>query len=110
MTSVAGTRTLAAAGAAQVLVDLALPGLYPVSLEILHEHLLIDPGGDPDRIQFRPVTFHLATGAVSYISHGGFEFDGSDQGAFPGLDCAHDRHGQLLAIRVARARFNTTRT
>lgn len=100
-----GTLGLSVAGEAIVRADVELPGFAWVSIEIFDPVAVIDPGGDPRRVRFRPVEFILADVEVADSIVGGFQFDGSDRGRYPGIESGFDRDGRLVRIQVERAGF-----
>lgn len=100
-----GTSWLETAGVGRIREDIALPGLNLVSIEIFDELELIDPGGDPRKVQFRPVEFVFSSNPVYSTEIGGLHYDGSDRGELPGIESDFDETGHMVRLRVEKAGF-----
>ncbi len=96
------------AGDGRIRQDIALPGLNLVSIEIFNELELIDPGGDPRKIQFRPVEFVFSRDPVYSTEIGGLHYDGSDLGELPGIESDFNEAGHMVRLRVNKAGFIAT--
>lgn len=93
------------AGDGSIRQDVGLPGLNLVSIEIFNELEFKDPGGDPRKVQFRPVEFVFANDPVFSTVTAGLHYDGSDVGELPGIETDFDEAGYMLRLRVERAGF-----
>lgn len=93
------------AGEGRIRQDIALPGLNLVSIEIFNELELNDPGGDPSKVQFRPVEFVFSHDPVYSTVTAGLHYDGSDPGELPGIDTDFNEAGYMVRLRVKRGGF-----
>lgn len=74
-------------------------------IEIISSLVINDSRPRWPRSQFRPVEFIVGRheGPIETIVDG-FDFDGCDRGSLPGLEVDYTDSGELIAIRVLRAR------
>lgn len=93
------------AGESGIRQDVALPDLTLVSIEIFNELELIDPGGDPRKVQFRQFEFVFAEDEVHSTVTAGIHYDGSDFGELPGIESDFNEAGNMVRLRVERAGF-----
>lgn len=93
------------AGDGRIRQDVALPGFTLVSIEIFDELEFKDPGGDPRKVQFRPVEFIFSTDPVYSTVTAGLQYDGFDGGELPGIESDFDEAGYMVRLRVERAGF-----
>lgn len=93
------------AGEGRIRQDVALPFMTLVSIEIFGELTVNDPGGDPRRVQFRPVEFAFAEDDVYSTVTAGLHLDGSDFNELPGIETDFNEAGHLIRLRVERAGF-----
>jgi len=93
------------AGEGRIREDVALPGLTLVSIEIFDELEFKDPGGDPQKVKFRPVEFVFAKDEVHSTVTAGLHNDGSDLNELPGIETDFNEAGHMIRLRVERAGF-----
>lgn len=100
-----GSRLLPVAGEGQIRLDVSLPGFSEVSIEIFAPVRVIDPGGDPRRIRFRPVEFIFSDEAPFSVVEGQLEYTGDPSVRFPGITSSFNEAGYMVSLRVERAGF-----
>lgn len=96
-------------GEGRIRQEVSLPGLELVSVQIFGELELIDPGGDPRKIQFRPVEFVFSNDPVYSTVKAGLHYDGTDFTELPGIESEFNETGYLVRLRVLRAGFGSAR-